>query len=230
MQLKKSHRFIAAFISFLLITTLCTSVFLVSAADEGEMPPSQGGVEVDTNLVDMGALAETDLTSKTEGTFSVTNATGERLTFSKVLYQNTEGAFVESEYVSQCYNGNHFYLYGPNYIDGSSEFVKQSYFIKPFTSGSKKLTAREEPYTDTFQLVFTNGEKEYSAEVSVSLTVIQEGQHLISLTALNGHIYAYMSETIYATTDDLQKIQLEDFEITATDEDGKDVELEDRNP
>ena len=65
MQLKKSHRFIAAFISFLLITTLCTSVFLVSAADEGEMPPSQGGVEVDTNLVDMGALAETDLTSKT---------------------------------------------------------------------------------------------------------------------------------------------------------------------
>ncbi len=226
MQLKKSHRFIAAFISFLLITTLCTSVFLVSAADEGEMPPSQGGVEVDTNLVDMGAIAETDLTSKTEGTFSVTNATGERLTFSKVLYQNTEGAFVESEYVSQCYNGNHFYLYGPNYIDGSSEFVKQSYFIKPFTSGSKKLTAREEPYTDTFQLVFTNGEKEYSAEVSVSLTVIQEGQHLISLTALNGHIYAYMSETIYATTDDLQKIQLEDFEITATDEDGKDVELE----
>ena len=223
MRLKRLQRFTAALTGFLLIA-LSFAVLPVRAEDS----PSLGGVETDTSVVDFGSVAETDITSTTKRTFSVTNGTGERLTFSKVLYKNSEGSFAESAYDSQsrCYDGNHFYLYGPAYLDASGSLVTQTYIVQPFSSGDKRLTARDEPYTDDFQLVFTDSQNhEYTAEVSVSLMVVQEGQHLIRVTAVNGHIYAYMSETIYSDDASLNAVGLDDFEITATDEGEQNVDL-----
>lgn len=225
MRLKKLRRFFADFISFLLAAALCTSILTVSAADESEMPPSQGGVDASTKLVDMGSLSETEII-KAKDTFTITNATGERLTLSNVRHRESDPQdYTDAENNSGYYYGKYFYLYGPNYLDASGEFVQQTYTFVPFSSGSKKLTARDEPYTEDFQLVFTDGKEERFANVSVSIEVVQEGQHLTKATAVNGHIYAYMSEVIYATDADLKGIQPTDFVITAIDEDKKDVEL-----
>ena len=225
MQSKKSCRFTAAFIGFLLLM-LGIFALPVSAADTlGEDIPGQGGVEASTDLVDMGSLAETDITSKTAGEFTITNAAGVRLEFINVLHResNTQD-YTDTENNSGYFYGKYFQVHGALALGMGERFP---YYIVPFSSGSKKLTARDEPYVEDFRLVFADSTgNEHTADVSVSLTVTQEGQHLTRVTAINGHIYTYMSETIYATDEALRAIRPEDFEITATDEDGETVDLQ----
>lgn len=225
MQSKKLCRFTAAFIGFLLLM-LGILALPVSAEDTlGEDIPGQGGVEASTDLVDMGSLAETDITSKTAGEFTITNAAGVRLEFINVQHRESSTQdYTDTENNSGYFYGKYFQVHGALALGMGERFP---YYIVPFSSGSKKLTARDEPYVEDFRLVFADSTgNEHTADVSVSLTVTQEGQHLTKVTAINGHLYAYMSETIYATDEALRAIRPEDFEITATDEDGKPVEFQ----
>ena len=231
MQSKKLCRFTAAFIGFLLLA-LGVFALPVSAVDTfgedsslGGGIPGQGGVEASTDLVDMGSLAETDITSKTSGEFTIANAAGVRLDFINVQHRESGTKdYTDTENNSNYFYGKYFKVHGALFLNSGEEFP---YYIVPFTSGNEKLTARDEPYVEDFRLVFADSSgNEYTADVSVSLTVTQEGQHLARITAINGHIYTYMSETIYATDEALRAIRPEDFEITATDEDGETVDLQ----
>lgn len=232
MQSKKSCRFTAAFIGFLLLM-LSILVLPVSAADS-EMPPSAGGVEItngtgpDGSTFDFGELTPEEVLAGQHQEVTLTNLTGNRVDLVRVsLWDAASSEYKEITIEGNVYNGNTFGVYGSKYLD--TEYLQTvSYILEPIRLASV-IIPREEPYEDRFQMVFQGSDgKEYSVEFTAVIKISEDASqtHLTDLRAINGHLYAYMSETIYATDEALRAIRPEDFEITATDEDGEPVDLQ----
>ena len=157
MQSKKSCRFTAAFIGFLLLM-LSILVLPVSAADS-EMPPSAGGVEItngtgpDGSTFDFGELTPEEVLAGQHQEVTLTNLTGNRVDLVRVsLWDAASSEYKEITIEGNVYNGNTFGVYGSKYLD--TEYLQTvSYILEPIRLASV-IIPREEPYEDRFQMVF----------------------------------------------------------------------------
>lgn len=232
MQSKKLCRFTAAFIGFLLL--MLGILALPVSAEDSEMPPSAGGVEIvdgtspDDSTFDFGELTPEEVLAGQRQEVTLTNLTGDRVDLVRVsLWDAASSEYKEITIEGNVYNGNTFGVYGSKYLD--TEYLQTvSYILEPIRLASV-IIPREEPYEDRFQMVFQDSDgKEHSVEFTAVIKISEDASqtHLTDLHAINGHLYAYMSETIYATDEALRAIRPDDFEITATDEDGEPVDLQ----
>ncbi|MCI8350410.1 MAG: hypothetical protein HFJ86_04490 [Oscillospiraceae bacterium] len=229
MRTKMIYRGVAAFISLVLIA-LCAFVLPVGAV-EGE-GPTQGGIQADKTVVDFGTMNRNEIlaNSKLQAQVGLTNMTGERLTRTKVLHRaSASGEFQEvAADAGQMYNGSVFCMYGPASLDASGELQTMQYIVAPIRS-KDVIISREEPYEEAFQLVFADASgNEYTVEYSVTMTVTDgTGEtHINKVNPNNGTLWIYMNEKLIQDASALRDLTWEDFTVTAQDEGGETVSLE----
>ena len=227
MRAKMLYRGAAAFIALILIA-LC--VFVLPVGAEIGDAPTRGGVQTDQAAVDFGTMSRNAILadSKLQKQVALTNMTGERLDLKKVLHRASESEeFREVAASGQVYNGTVFCTYGPNCIEAEGDLQTQKYTVAPIRR-EKVIVSREEPYVDEFRLVFADDSgNEYTAEYSATIVVTGEtgGAHLLKVNAVNGYLRAYMNEALVPDEAALRALTLDDFTVTARDENGEGISL-----
>lgn len=225
MRAKMLYRGLAAFLGLVLLA-LCICALPVGA-QEGE-GPTQGGVQVEQAVYDFGEVNRNIRPGELQKTVRLTNMTGETLTRVRVMHRTSAlEDFQEIEIFDNVYDGQVCGIMGYHKLEGSGSLQTVDYFLDPICR-KEILVPSEEPYVDEFQLVFADSSgNEYTVEITATMVVVEDSSeaHIQNVTAVNGYIRAYMSETLVPDETALWALKLEDFTVTAEDENGEEIAL-----
>ncbi len=239
MNALKLHRFITA-LAFLLMVVFCISSLPVSADDSlnaaepgTDAPAESDGFEPGTIKADLGEWVYEKIDSSyTYKTFTVHNASGKVLTFSKAYSLNSESNEFEECTINA--SGNLVIPFFRVNIPNDYFPVNSTGNINIMGSQSEKPPVQEEPHTAQVKLEYLDPDSNtYEIYINISVKVVSSGavSHISDVSpfqdedAAEGSISIYMNRDL-VSAEELKNIKRSDFKIKVTDPENNGEEIE----